>query len=82
MKFDKWTDWSAAGALYKWERYNGFGYRNYHADVLSPYLWSYTNHYFKGKYLTDGVFDPDAISKQCGTAAMLRSLVNKGLVLL
>ncbi|MBE0623316.1 MAG: hypothetical protein IH606_00765 [Burkholderiales bacterium] len=79
-KLDQWTDWSAAGVLFKWEKYNGFGYRKHHPDVLTPYLWSFTNQYAKGKYVADGQFDPNAISKQCGAAAMLRTLVNSGAV--
>jgi len=81
MKFDEWDDWSVIGALYKWERYNGFGYRKYHPEVLSPYLWSYTNHYTKGKYVKDGKFDTEAVPRQCGAAAMLRVLVNTGIVI-
>ena len=43
------TDWSLAGTLYQLEGYNGWGYRLYHQHVLSPYLWSYSNHYQSGK---------------------------------
>jgi lysozyme family protein len=82
MKLDDWDDWSVAGCLYKWERYNGFGYREHHPEVLSPYLWSYTSHYTKGKYVSDGEFDGEAISRQCGTAAMLRAMINKSYVVL
>jgi len=82
MNFDQWNDWSVAGSLYKWERYNGFGYRKYHPEVLSPYLWSYTNHYSKGKYVTDGSFNSEAISRQCGTATVLRVLINTGIAIL
>lgn len=51
----RWTDWSVVGTLYKLECYNGTGYRLYHPSVLSPYLWSYSNHYTSGKYKADGV---------------------------
>lgn len=77
-KLDQWHDGSVPGALFKWEQYNGFGYRKHHPDVLSPYLWSFTQHYTEGKYVADGTFDAGAISAQCGAAAMLRALVNKG----
>ena len=76
--FDEWSDWAPPGALYQWERYNGFGYRKYHPQVNSPYLWSFSNHYRKGKYVADGRFDPEAVSAQCGAAATLRTLVNRG----
>ena len=41
--FDKWKDWSIPGTLFKLEGYNGFGYRDHHPDVPSPYLWSFSN---------------------------------------
>ena len=45
--------------LYELERYNGFGYRDRRPQVLSPYLWSFSNHYSRGKYVADGRFsDP------------------------
>ena len=79
-ELDRWSDWSVAGALYQWERYNGFGYRRHHPAVATPYLWSFSNQYGKGKYVADGRFDPDAVSQQCGAATLLRALVNHGLV--
>jgi lysozyme family protein len=74
------TDWTLAGTLYQMEKYNGFGYRTLHPEVLSPYLWSATNHYSKGKYVTDGTFDPDAVSRQSGAAAILRRMADRGIV--
>jgi lysozyme family protein len=73
-----WRDWSLAGCLYKFEAYNGFGYRQ--RQVPSPYLWSYSNHYVKGKYVHDGPsgWDPNAVSQQCGTALILSQLVSLG----
>ncbi|MES2442620.1 MAG: hypothetical protein V4574_07295 [Pseudomonadota bacterium] len=76
--YTKWTDWSVAGTLFKLEAYNGTGYRLYHPSVLSPYLWSYTNHYTMGKYKADGVWSPTLVSKQIGTAALLRRLAERG----
>jgi lysozyme family protein len=55
------------------ERYNGLGYRN--KGIYSPYLWSFTNHYSKGKYIADGVWNADAVSKQVGCAAILKELL-------
>ena len=69
---DKWTDWSTSGLLYQLERYNGFGYRKY--KINSPYLWSFSNQYVKGKFTADSKFDPDAVSKQTGAAVLLRRL--------
>lgn len=73
------TDWPLPMVLWRLERYNGFGYRR-KFGFASPYLWSYTNHFTAGKYVKDGVFDPNAISKQCGTAATLRYLLERGAV--
>jgi lysozyme family protein len=69
---DKWTDWSLPAILYQFERYNGFGYNR--QGINSPYLWSYCNHYTKGKYTSDGVYDDSAISRQCGAAVLLRRM--------
>lgn len=72
------TDWSLPRVLYEIERYNGWGYRRHHPHVLSPYLWSFTNHYRSGKYVADGRWSESAKSRQCGAAALLRRLEEKG----
>jgi lysozyme family protein len=46
-----------------------------HPEVLTPYLWSFTNHYTKGKFVADGKFDANAVSKQCGAAAILKLML-------
>ncbi|MGC3944721.1 MAG: hypothetical protein QM762_09390 [Chryseolinea sp.] len=69
---DQWTDWSIPGMLFQFERYNGFGYRRFGIDT--PYLWSYSNHYTKGKFVQDGIFSDSAVSKQCGAAVLLRRM--------
>ena len=74
----KWKDWSVPGALYKLEGYNGWGYRDHHSQVLSPYLWSFSNHYARGKYVADGKFSATAISQQCGAAVLLKRLQDGG----
>ena len=79
LEFEKFThqaDWSVARALYRWEAYNGWGYRG--RAIATPYLWSFSNHYSKGKFVKDGKFDPEAVSKQCGAAVMLKALQNAG----
>ncbi len=72
------SKWSAPLALFKLEGFNGFGYRTRHPEVLTPYLWSFSNHYVKGKFTSDGVFDPNAVSKQCGAAVILSLMVTEG----
>ncbi len=76
--FGTWKDWSIPGDLYKLEGYNGWGYRDHHPAVKSPYLWSFSNHYTKGKYVADGRFSPTAVSQQCGAAVLLKRLHDAG----
>src|SRR5215467_11556677 len=68
----KWKDWSDGGRLTLLEQYNGLGY--YHMGIPSPYIWSGTDQYTKGKYVADGKFDPNAVDKQLGCAALLKEL--------
>lgn len=75
---DTWDDWSRPGLAYVLERYNGWGYRRFHPDVPSPYLWSFTTIYTAGKYVADGHFDPRAVSKQAGAMALLIGLEQVG----
>jgi lysozyme family protein len=77
-KLDQETDWSLPAMLYHFERYNGFGYRISHPQVLSPYLWSFSNHYTSGKYVADGTWSPTAVSGQCGAAVLLKELMARG----
>lgn len=74
----KWNDWTRGALLYQLEGYNGWGYRLYHSHVLSPYLWSYSNHYVSGKYVADGTWSDVAVSKQCGAAVLLRRMLELG----
>jgi lysozyme family protein len=69
---DQWTDWSVPGILFQMERYNGFGYRS--KSIKSPYLWSFSSHYKKGKFTADGFFDPNSVSRQIGAAVLLRRM--------
>ena len=71
---DRWKDWSIPGTLYELEGYNGFGYRDHHPNVPSPYLWSFSNHYTRGKYVADGRFSASAVSQQVGAALLLKQL--------
>jgi lysozyme family protein len=51
------------------ERHNGFGYRTH--GIYSPYLWSGTQFYTKGKYGSDGQYDPELVSRQVGAVPVL-----------
>lgn len=77
-RYPQWTDWSVPGILFKWEGYNGFGYRRHHPEVKSPYLWGFTNHHLQGKYVADGTWSPTARTRQAGAAALLRRLAELG----
>jgi lysozyme family protein len=79
-KLNSQTDWSLAGTLYQLERYNGFGYRNMEPAINSPYLWSFSSHYTSGKYVRDHVFDPNAVSQQCGAAVILRRMAEMAMI--
>lgn len=73
----EWPKRSAA--LQGIESFNGLGYQKYHPDVPSPYLWSGTTVYVRGKYTGDGKFDHAARDKQLGCAAILKSFEQRGL---
>lgn len=79
-KFDQWKEWSLPNILFKLEGYNGWGYRLYHSDVFSPYLWSASNHYTKGKYVDDGTWSNTAVSQQYGAAVLLRRMTDRGTI--
>lgn len=51
------------------EYYNGLGYHN--RGRVSPYVFSGTNQYQKGKYVADGVYDPNTKDRQLGVVSML-----------
>jgi lysozyme family protein len=74
--FNTVTDWSISHMLFLLEKYNGFGYRK--MEKPTPYLWSFSNLYEKGKYVADGRFDPQTISKQCGAAIVIKALIDRG----
>lgn len=72
-----WQEWTIPGALFVLERYNGAGYNK--RKLNSPYLWSFSNNYTKGKFVEDGKFDADAVSKQCGAALLLKTLIDRNI---
>lgn len=66
-------DWSIGGLLALLERYNGVGYFN--RGIPSPYIWSGTDQYSRGKYVRDGVFDPNEVDKQLGCAGLILAMM-------
>lgn len=69
----KWKDWSVGGALTLLEMYNGLGYAN--KGKPSPYIWAGTNQYTSGKYVSDGVYEPNVIDSQPGCAGLLMTMM-------
>ena len=63
------------------EAYNGLGYQRFHPTVPTPYLWAATTLYTRGKYVSDGRYDPMAVDKQLGVAAILKRAVERGVQL-
>lgn len=70
--FNHQDDWSIPAMLWRFERFNGMGYRQFHNP--SPYLWSFSQIYQIGKFGSDGHYEPNLVSDQCGAALVLRSI--------
>lgn len=66
-------DWSIGGALTRLEEYNGVGYAS--RGKPSPYVWAGTDQYVSGKYVRDGVYDPQTVDKQLGCAGLLMAMM-------
>lgn len=68
----RWRDWSPGGTLALLEMYNGLGYAG--RGLPSPYVWAGTDQYSKGKYVADGVFDPNVVDQQLGCAGLILAM--------
>lgn len=66
-------DWSIGGMLTNLERFNGVGY--YIRELPSAYVWSGTDKYEKGKFVADGVFDPNKVDQQLGVAGLILTMM-------
>lgn len=75
---ENWNWASLDSMLQNIETYNGLGYQKYHRDVPSPYLWSGTTVYERGKYVADGRFSRLAVDRQIGCAAILKRMRERG----
>jgi len=71
---DKFPDWSIERVAFALETTNGFGYLRH--GIHSPYLWSYTTAYERGKYVADGSWSAIAVSQQCGGMALLKAMLD------
>lgn len=68
------SDWSPPLVAWLLEKYNGFGYRQYH-HIPSPYLWGGTIVQKPGKYIKDRQYDPHVMDPQIGGMALLAALM-------
>lgn len=66
----QWRD--AGETLTNIEAYNGLG--PYRRGVPSGYVWAGTDQYVKGKYVADGVWDPNHVDTQPGCAGLLLAM--------
>lgn len=64
--------WSIINALWQTEIYNGVGYAK--RGLPSAYVFAGSDQYQKGKYTSDGRFDPDHPDEQLGTAVLIARL--------
>ena len=67
------ANWTYGLVPYYDEAFNGFGYRDYHSE-RTPYNFGATNLQQRGKYASDGKFDPDDMDPQIGCIAMMMVL--------
>lgn len=72
---DHIKDWRLEKVLYQLERYNGWGYHQFHNRMPSPYIWGGTTIQKPGKYIADHVWSSTEVDTQLGCAAMLRALM-------
>jgi len=75
----KVTDWSVGNMFLFLEKYNGSGYRtgagrNTIPRNASPYIYSGTQFYHSGQYVSDGKFSSTAKAKNLGCMAFLKAL--------
>jgi peptidoglycan hydrolase-like protein with peptidoglycan-binding domain len=73
-KLDQVPQWTYERVAYELERFNGFRSRTEH-HINTPYLWSGTTHYERGKFVRDNVWNDNFVSKQLGAMPILWHLV-------
>jgi lysozyme family protein len=65
--------WTLESACYHWEAWNGFGPRA--RGIHTGYLWAGTDHYARGKYVSDGRWDPHFADPQLGCVPLYLAMV-------
>lgn len=61
--------WTMPRACYEHTTFNGWGY-----GILSPYVFGGTTVQRRGKYVRDGVYDPNVMDPQLGTLTIMEEL--------
>lgn len=72
---DQIKAWGPEHVAYAMEKFNGFGYRHPNRNIPSPYLWGGTSVQRRGKFIRDGVYDPNVMDPQLGGMAVLRQIM-------
>lgn len=67
--------WTWAVACWKAESYNGMGPRA--RGIHTGYLWAGTNHYIKGKYVADGLWNPEKADNQLGVVPLMAAMIRQ-----
>jgi lysozyme family protein len=68
-------EWPVERIGYEAERFNGFGYVA--RKINSPYVWAGSNHYARGKFVRDGVYDASHVDAQLGVMPVLHALARQ-----
>lgn len=71
--YRKGMDWSLPAYIWRIEGYNGYGY--HYKGIPSPYLVGGSNKQRRGKYVRDGVYDPNHWDTQLGVLTILKALI-------
>jgi len=71
-------NWDLVAACYRWERFNGFGYR--WRGINTPYLYAGSTAYGPpeargGLFVSDGKFNGNEVDKRLGTVTLLKRLI-------
>ena len=76
LEHDRITDvhvWTLEKLIYYWEKWNGWGYHTH--GVPSAYLWSGSNIYRGGMFVSDGHWSGGAHDSRPGTVVILKCLM-------
>ena len=71
-EFDQIHSWTLEEMLYGFEKYNGFGYRS--KNIVSPYVWNYSQYYTRGGFPQDRKWDQNYVSRQAGLGVLVKEL--------